>query len=30
LGAIADSRNNVVESNENNNSLPGGKIVVAK
>ena len=30
LGAIADSRNNVVESNENNNSLAGGTITIAK
>jgi len=30
LGAIADSRYNVFESNENNNSLAGGQITVAK
>jgi len=30
LGAIADSRNNVMESDENNNSLPGSKIAIAK
>ena len=30
LGAIADSRNNVIESNENNNSLAGSKIAIAK
>lgn len=30
LGAIADSRNNVVEANENNNSLAGSRITIAK
>jgi subtilase family serine protease len=30
LGAIADSRNNVVEADENNNSLAGSQIAVAK
>ena len=30
VGAIADSRNNVAESNENNNSLAGGQMTVAK
>lgn len=30
LGAIADSRNNVVEANENNNSLAGSQITIAK
>jgi uncharacterized repeat protein (TIGR01451 family) len=30
LGAIADSRNNVKESNESNNSLAGGQITIAK
>jgi len=30
VGAIADSRNGVAESNENNNSLAGGQITIAK
>jgi subtilase family serine protease len=30
LGAIADSRNGVAESNENNNSLAGGQITIAR
>jgi subtilase family serine protease len=30
LGTIADSRNNVIESNESNNSLAGGRITIAK
>ena len=30
LGAIADSRNNVIESNESNNSLAGGRMTIAK
>jgi subtilisin family serine protease len=30
IGAIVDSRSNVAESNENNNSLVGGQITIAK
>ncbi len=30
VGAIADSRSNVAESNENNNSLAGGQIIISK
>ena len=30
IGAIVDSRSNVAESNENNNSLAGGQITIAK